>query len=635
MPPKLRARLIASGLLLALPFGVASVFAQDLCMQTVGGLAGVPDLTSPVTGDPGWNNAVQVHLSGDLGATVASKMVLGRAFDAMGQDSLYIGLSVDAPTTDPDTTVVLAISPNTGSTADDWRFHIGPHAAINAPQVTFWTNSATWNSSGGTVAVGGVGGDWQKNNVAKFVNGNHWELEFKIPIVTVSGSGGICLGCNNANNFRIYVNVMNTIVGTAPATGQDVWPPCNMNVNCDSIITSGFITQQTPAVAKWGTVWLKNAPANACTGVSLAWNDIGVQDPNNASTIISNIRRIPDANLPTCVGLPDGDTSFLGQTNVFVARPANNMSTDAKVSVAFRVANWGVPGSNPSTFAPLGNPDPANCTLGTTAPCAGIGTGANINPAPEAIVPAMGSKIYDTTTWKLTRKQSCFYKASSHQCIQVEMESSDPNTRFLNRSVQRNMNFIPASTIRQTAAISGDQGELPRGQKAHRFLLQLDQERQGPPFAGTAKPQPDCNCTTGGDYPRFRDERLAGAAQRAFGGRADHMLAWIVRSYVYTGNKIIINNKPFEYVRRAGDFGVVAGHQGPITSWTTKLSGKTLTPVVNREKSATNMYALTVAPKQTASVDAVITANEVPGRKNEVPGKKPDLLNKRSLKPAR
>ena len=176
-------------------------------------------------------------------------------------------------------------------------------------------------------------------------------------------------------------------------------------------------------------------------------------------------------------------------------------------------------------------------------------------------------------------QQSCYYSLSvpsvigeplSHQCIHVDMDSSDPGTRFLNKSAEWNMNFVPASTFRQKGIISGNQGPLPPGRSKHMFLLQMDSDQQGPPRTGGTT---GTTGTTGagrqnewrGQRQGYRFPRSAtGCSGHRFFRRKDEQSLSVDRSrgYIYTGNKIIINGRSYEYVRRAGDFGYVAGHSG-------------------------------------------------------------------------
>src|SRR5438445_2005179 len=249
---------------------------NDVCINAIGGLNGTPNFDGQVEGDVGWNNAVRVNVSGDLGVTTATKMQMGTV-----GSTLYLGLVVSAPTISPDTTVVVGFSPNDGVAAHDWRLHISPFDVAppadgtknNPPfAVTYWQNSSTWNGSGGTVAAPG---DWQFSGIKIFkLNNNHWEMEFQIPItVSAASTAGFCLTCGGGGTFKLYANVMNAVGGTAPAVSQDAWP-------AGVLYPAGFITQNTPAPGTWGVGSTTVRPA--CTGVKLAWTHIGVQYPTHA-----------------------------------------------------------------------------------------------------------------------------------------------------------------------------------------------------------------------------------------------------------------------------------------------------------------------------------------------------------------
>lgn len=720
---------------------------KDVCVSSIGGLAGTPVLDGQVIGDPGWNNAVQMNLSGDIGSTTATKMLLGT-----DGSSLYVGLAVSGLLITNDTTVVIAFSATDDNTdaVHDWRIHIQPFDVMLPPDnkknlhpfvVNYWRDSTPgtgWNSPG---AVGTPAGDldWEKNNVNIFkIDKYNWQLEFKIPLVSgpgaSSGMGGFCLSCSASSNFRFYLNVLNTTSpsvlppdwlasatftsgqlvvyngeefqcsqatctgatpppsagsmwtdkgplfpsdwlpgtsypqfsrvvyngeqytcnqaagcpvgvtpdtggsgwidnGPAPAVSEDVWPPCDQNVICPSIITptltTNQLTQLTPDASVWGTGSTVARPA--CTGVSLAAYtfplSVGVQDPIDPTKLTYNIRRLSDAvvtegSIAACNLLPhDAHPGTNGPSNTFVAIPSNNMTNSAQVNITFRIADFGIPGIDPSLggtglFPPLGSPVPVGCDP-TQAPftqCDGVN---NNNPTGQSQIDAFGidtpgqpsTKTFQSTVWSLNYKQSCLYKfgffpgSPGDQCLQVVMDSNDPNTRFLNHSVEQNMTFVPASTVRRGAAISGNQGKLPLGRTNHRFLLKLDIDQQlgcqerSPSVAAAASPG-------GGQGCHFlQDQQLASIARQQLGSNVNNLLQWIVRGYVYTGSQIVINGHKFEVVRRAGDFGYVAGHAGSMTNWDWKIEGDALKQV------AANLYTLQVAPNQQAIVKTTITAN--------------------------
>jgi hypothetical protein len=589
---------------LAITLGLMAITAAqaagpDLCLTSAGGLAGVPQMNGIVSGDAGWNGALQVNLSGDLGMTTASKMLIGRAV-FQGQDSLLIGLVVDAPTPGLDTTVELVLSPGSG-TANDWRLHLHPFD-VEGPVAIWWQDSSTWNSPGAMPNFSNPG-DWQLKNLKATKSGNHWELTFVVPIVAMPGVNGFCMGCGGSPSFLIYANVLNVTLGQPAMTGQDVWPPCPQGTSCPSILPGGSITQTTPPSSAWGKVWLANNAA--CTGVRLDWTGIGVQDPNNAANLVQTIRRLSDAQVPQtditkCIPLAD-NAGPNGPTNIFEAKPLNTMGGQAQINVTFRLANWGIPGAG--QFTPLGTPVPAGCNplVGGGQQCAGV----NNNPTPQAAIAAGATGDFQAT-WALNLKQSCFFKFQTHQCIEVDMDSNDPNTRLLNRSVQKNMDFVPASVFSRSAKISGNQGKLPAGQSRHRILLVITED-QGGQVVRTPVSMPNPR------EPRergFRDPMLTQNARRLLGEKFDHLLAWIMRSYVFTGDQIIIRKHSYEYARRAGDFGYVVGHAGPMSAWNWKVSGEGLRQV----GKTPDIYLATVSPKQEISLDTVIQATERGGK---------------------
>jgi hypothetical protein len=610
-----RFQLIRTVTCLALFLMACAASAQnDVCVNSIGGLGGTPTWDGQVEGDVGWNNAVRLNVSGDLGSTTATKMQMG-----IVGSTLYLGLVVSAPTVSPDTTVVLGFSPSDGIPSHDWRLHISPFDVAPPPDnsksnhafaVTYWKDSSVWNAGGGgSVAAAGV--DWEVEGIRIFkLNSNHWEMEFQIPItVSAASAAGFCLTCSGGGTFKMYVNVMNTVGGTAPGVSQDVWP-------AGAPFPAGFITQHTPALGLWGTGSTTPRPAS-CTGVQLDWSNIGVQDPLNASNIVTDMRRfaaVTETTIAQCQALADNaNPGSNGPQNIFRANPLNTMATGAKVSVAFRLANWGIPGA--SNFSALGTPIPAGCDpLSGGAQCAGV----NNNPTNENPIPAMSSGTYNSTTWSLNYKQSCFYKIAAHQCIHVDMDSNDPNTRFLNKSTERNMNFVPASTYRQKAFLNGNQGPLPPGRTKHRFLLQLDLDQDGRLVKGNPdQPRGDGNGGghTGGEVHNFNDPTLAALGRKEFGQAVTNMFQWIARGYIYTGDKIVINGHEYENVKRAGDFGYIAGHNGGISGWTTQFTGDDLTSLGN------NLYTTEVKPGEERTVETVITAEEPGGGKSPGSGK--------------
>ena len=108
----------------------------------------------------------------------------------------------------------------------------------------------------------------------------------------------------------------------------------------------------------------------------------------------------------------------------------------------------------------------------------------------------------------------------------------------------------------------------------------------------------------------FNDPTLGPLGRKEFGNNVTNMFQWIARGYIYTGDMIVINGHSYENVKRAGDFGYIAGHNGKITGWTSKFEAggtQTLTELTP------TLYLMEVKPGEEGTVITTITANEASG----------------------
>jgi hypothetical protein len=576
----------------------------NMCVPAVGGLAGLPIIDGNVNDDPGalntdagWNGATRVNL-GEIHGTVPTAVTeLG-----INGGFLYVAFVVSSPLVSSDDTIVLGISPQDGNSMHDWRIHMRPfNNAVNVdftnmpPQgVTYWRNSDTWNNGlGGTTAVPTMSWTYDNTRVQKV--GSQWSVEMKIPIVTAAAAGGdsgIFLPIA-PSTFSMYVNVLNTLSSPNPVTLQTPWPvnqPVCSGPNPCGADTS--LVRNTPKITNWGTVSLFSRPV--CAGVTLAATDIGVLDPSVPINppIITDMKRAMGpfpATIAQCTGLLGPG----GPTNTFIARPLNNGPNPAPIDVTFRIANWGIA----TLFDPLPPPGAATPPTHTVSPGAG---------APDRDI---------TTTWALTLEQSCKFSFIPHQCIHVDLSSPDLSVTFEQKSVERNMDFVSASTFRRNAYINGNQGPLRPGTTKHRFLLALDMDQQGLQKTSGGGGAPGIGSQPINDRTNFSSQ--GGRSYRRF-LRADigslvtpeanaSFASWIARGLLYTSGHVRIDGKDFVILNDVGDFGYIARHNEPVTAWTFGFSGAHLQRINDL------LYLVDVAPGEEAVVETVISANEGTG----------------------
>lgn len=561
---------------LGLSHTAAHADATNLCVPMIGGLAGPPvidgvvgSFNQPIDNDLGWNNAVQVNLSADSGATRSATMQVGRT-----ATDFNISFSVGAPTPGFDNTIVLAFSTD-GNSANDWRIHITPFDnstvntnGVNLPPftVTYWRDSGGWNNAGAmTFPSTMLNGRVKYSRTGGTGTGSgYWEIEIQIPIETnpANANGASKIYFPASGTFGFYADVLNTsfVAGTVV---QDPWPAATQIVSG----AGSALEQNTPGKGGWGTLSFNTRPV--CDDVSITQADVGVKDPTNPSVIITNMRTLPPGIITNTFADCQNDTivpnnfqwpATQGPTNTFVAKPQNNMSTPANaVSAKFYIANWGIPG--PADWSPIGD------LKAPTPPAV-----AN-NPTAAASIPS-GSTGDLTSTWNLSYRQACLYQLSNnaHHCIHVELESTDPATVFSTKSVERNMDFVPASVFTRDAEISvRGRGKAPEGR--HQVLLFVDagvqyyaKAEKGAPFIQAAAAVKQCR--QGLRYPEFR---LIPAS--AYPNGVTEALVYIVRGYLRTDCVLTINRRKYACARGIGNFGYVAGHNGPVQTWRSWIEG--------------------------------------------------------------
>ena len=415
-------------------------------------------------------------------------------------------------------------------------------------------------------------------------DGQLWAVEMEIPIATVAGSNanpptGIFFP--TSGNFELYVDVLSTdnLTGTV---AQSPFP-------AGRTITPGvstFLNRNTPA-RPWGTASLNDRPE--CSGVSLSWSDIGVVNPDPPGNIIQAIRRFAgpfsEANVAACAAHPENFNfpGTKGPPNIFIAKPFNGMSANKPVNVTFFIANWGVAGEWGKIGKVSGGAEPP------------LGVSPSNPTGPKQLRPERRTKNF-TTTWELSYRWSCLFSFNSHQCIRVDIDSADPSVIIKSKSVEKNMDFVPASTFQRKAYISGNQEPLPSGRTRHQFVILVETNQQG-------KLRTD-NRSSMTRVRRLHSDELARLATQQFPRQTTNLSVWIARAFFKTGKTLNIDGREYETIERAGDFGYVAGHTGEITGWRFDFTGTGL------NKLSEGVYTIEVAPSDEAEVETVIEAVE-------------------------
>ena len=364
-------------------------------------------------GDPAWTGAF--HYLMEDGAPLPAADLRG----VYNADNVYLYMEVEDNAFNEEDAVVIALNPDNAN-GNYRRIHIFPClpsagcAASGTGQhatIQYWTGTPggpggqafAWTEQPLPVGLIASTGTSTAGPTRK------WSIEVAIPRAA--------FGLVDTNYFGLFVDVISADpdAGVAGVATQYTWPTGQFIGGADeNDVLSDLETGTLPASA-WGNATLSTAFGN---GVSVYADEIGSNHPTDDSQMI------------------------LGDGNTFHASAINNSSSggtlvEAKsVTATFKIANFGLPNAWANVPPPGGNPvGPVN-------------------------IPAAGAHRYETGIWNLTPQEITDYTANLHQCIRVDLSSSDPSTVIVNGSAQRNMDFVTAnSPIQAMATIGGKRSE--------------------------------------------------------------------------------------------------------------------------------------------------------------------------------
>lgn len=406
-----------------------SAFDHDyrLIFRQAGGAS--PTIDGLVTGDAGWTGSFTYLF--EHGGSVPVGTMEGIA-DA---NYLYLYFEVTENSFNSEDVLIIGINP-TSSSADYRRLHIYPFQTGGAPangsnlvpfSVEYYTGvydptttTYTWTSVAVPAGVSAKVATATAGTILK------WSVELRIPV-------GAPFSIPVDNYFGFYADVATTDAYNGTAV-QYTWPPNRIIGSTDPDIFSEV--EHTPLPSEWGNASRTTKIGN---GVYIASSDLRT---NNINT---------------------GQIS-LNADNIFYATAHNNTAisgtlTAAKnVSATFKIANFGLPGLGSWANVPTGGPG----VVGTVMP----------NPTAAADIPATGSTTYSIGPWRLTPAETTSYSAHLHQCIRVELSSTDASTIFVNNSTARNMDFVTTASPFERAAKIGTEGyKLAPKMEVQEFVL--------------------------------------------------------------------------------------------------------------------------------------------------------------------
>ncbi len=357
-------------------------------------VAGDAHIDGEIMGDSKWNNSFDIQLIN--GVPVADNYFRGVA----DNNYLYLYFTTAVNSFNNLDAVAIALSP----TSDPAQKHL----LVIKPCQSTATCKGTVHDGPATIEYyTDPDGDNTYNSTAaahnviakKYVSESGgsgvWSIEVRIP-------RGAPFNLPATSFFGLYAGVLDYQASTSNVF-QYTWPFNNAG---GTTLLSGTIsagsTNVIPLQAQWGNASLDTSLP---TGVSIASQDIST---DHGSSLIS-----------------------INQPNIFTAKARNHGTTTAQaIKATFQLANFGLP-----AFGSWEN----------------IGTSSVLDINPTA------AQNY-TLNWSVPLDRVDDYITHDHQCIRVQLSSTNVATSFINNSAQRNMDFVVTSspfTSKPTIATAG------------------------------------------------------------------------------------------------------------------------------------------------------------------------------------
>jgi hypothetical protein len=434
----------------------ASVMAQVACIPPaigVPGQPGPPDWTGAfnppanvqvnqdgIPSDPRWNGASSLTWAdGTSGDTARFRAV-------QSGNNLFLSWSIELPPNGTPAANIVYVGFTQTSPRSPTNFamtisltSLTPHLDGTAP---FAPAVFSVDAGGNPTTLGGPVPAWITNNTRVWLALNKFTVQTVVPTNGVDLNHGLLLG----TDFNMWFEMQEALPPSTPKTVWDAVFPDGRGATpiAADVVTSGFSTvYATPGT--WAQFHQSTGPGDPkCTlgGVSIAWNQIGTlnNDPITGLPAPNEIlfQKKGSINPPP--------------VNTFFASPTNGMSTDIApggITATFRIADWGsVADPNaPWTTIPNGQDVPSTALI----PSGGTASQTNIN---------FNWTVQDIVSGEqwLTEFQNA--TKAGHQCMLVELAGGALSTWIASHAFSLGAAIVDPAGNLQKVTVAGTSGGI-------------------------------------------------------------------------------------------------------------------------------------------------------------------------------
>jgi hypothetical protein len=432
--------------------------------------------------------------------------------------------------------------------------------------------------------------------------GVRWAFQVAIPLGAAWGAPGFSnLTLPAAGAFKMWFELTTSIGGMAV---PQQWPPTAPQ-------TSNVLQLIPPGILETQMLDLSTAGAGCTDAVRLTSTNVGTRAvpggaprPNTHTIKLDFGKPYPPLSAPYDENHTPNVTNVENQ-NEFFATPTFPVGTTVpqreSTRATFSLANWGSQYSTP--------------TPASWRPIPG-GTDVNFQNAnndcrfawPTAAEPNGPGSFVKTLVNNINRYLNAWAAAlpfpagsqNPHQCMLVELSSTDPNVVITTSSVYTNMNVVDASTFRRFAEISVV-GAPPISAVPRDVFLYTQKFNMPQIVKRGEEPRPPANFN--GDNFSFPDTAPGGPASNDVEDIAAVVPTYTIHGYIDTGRLLeLADGAKVKILRPQTAFGYFVSHTGELHGWETRLYGA--------EKLEENLYIVRVPNHGSVHVETVIQARE-------------------------
>jgi len=441
-----------------------------------------------------------------------------------------------------------------------------------------------------------------------------WAFQIAIPLGVNFTSKNLFIPKTAGSKFKFWYEVFNSTAPNAATLHQMTGVPLKAHtVDANEVIPdpTNHLPGEIELLKEANLLEMSVDLGGTCTqGVNLNSSQIGTRNQNNTArsnpwTIQLDLGKQYPPNVGGYNTNHTPDVTLAQNRNMFFATPTLNGANPAALRARFSLANWG--SQLTTTTANSWRPIPGLEDIqhdGVDMRHVWPNPGEDLSTGPTGFITPLVRNINAYLNAVFGGGSPPVGSQSPHQCMLVELSSTDPSVIITNSSTYANMNVVDASTFRRHASISVE-GLTPISAKPRDVYLYLQTYN----MPSVVKPDPNSDRQTGRPPSLAMMNSAVGAAPRPtdIEDLAEFLPTYTVHCYHDTG-EVGKRDDGTKYLilRPQTAFGYFPVHEGSVVGWDSRIYGA--------EKLTDFSYVIRVPNGKSAFIETALQAREQVGQ---------------------